>query len=74
MAFVKLNRSWFNCGTIITSQVSLAKDPSLCLQMTSNYSLVGAADALPISYHHRAVYGNQVIYTQFSAHHVAGGS
>ena len=31
------------------------------------FSLVGAADALPISYHHRAIYGNQVIYTQFSA-------
>ena len=39
MAFVKLNRSWFNSGTIYTSQVSLAKDPSLCLQMTSNFPL-----------------------------------
>ena len=39
MAFVKLNRSWFNSGTIFTSQVSLAKDPSLCLQMTSNFAL-----------------------------------
>ena len=38
------------------------------------FSLVGAADALPISYHHRAVYGNHVIYTQFYARHVAGGS
>ena len=37
MAFVKLNRSWFNSGTIFTSQVSLAMDPSLCLQMTSNF-------------------------------------
>ena len=39
MAFVKLNRSWFSSGTIFTSQVSLAMDPSLCLQMTSNFPL-----------------------------------
>ena len=39
MAFVKLNRSWFSSGTIFTSQVSLAVDPSLCLQMTSNFPL-----------------------------------
>ena len=39
MAFVKLNRSWFNSGTIFASQVSLAMDPSLCLQMTSNFPL-----------------------------------
>ena len=39
MAFVKLNRSWFNSGTIFTSQVSLAKDPSLYLQITSNFPL-----------------------------------
>ena len=37
MVFVKLNRSLFNSGTIFTSQVSLAMDPSLCLQMTSNF-------------------------------------
>ena len=39
MAYVKLNRSWFNSGTIFTSQVSLAMDPSLCLQMSSNFQL-----------------------------------
>ena len=39
MAFMKLKRSWFNSGTIFTSQVSLAMDPSLCLQMTSNFPL-----------------------------------
>ena len=39
MAFVKLKRSWFSCGTIFRSQVSLAMDPSLCLQMTSNFPL-----------------------------------
>ena len=39
MAFVKLNRSWFNSGTIFTSQVSLAMDPFLCLQMTFNFPL-----------------------------------
>ena len=39
MAFVKLNRSWFSSGTIFTSQVSQAMDPSLCLQMTSNFPL-----------------------------------
>ena len=39
IAFVKLNRSWFNSGTIFTSQVSLAMDSSLCLQMTSNFPL-----------------------------------
>ena len=39
MAFVKLNMSWFNSHTILTSQVSLAKDPSLCLQMTSIFPL-----------------------------------
>ena len=38
------------------------------------FSLVGAADALSISNHHRAIYGNQIIYTQFSARHVTGGS
>ena len=35
MAFMKMNRSWFSSGTNLTSQVSLAKDPSLCLHMTS---------------------------------------
>ena len=39
MAFVKLNRSWFSSGTIFTSHVYLAMDPSLCLQMTSNFPL-----------------------------------
>ena len=39
MAFVKLKRSWFRCGTIFTSQVSLSMDLSLCLQMTSNFPL-----------------------------------
>ena len=39
MAFVKLKRSWFSCGTSFTSQVSLAMDSSLCLQMTSNFPL-----------------------------------
>ena len=39
MAFVELKRSWFSCGTIFTSQVSLAMDSSLCLQMTSNFPL-----------------------------------
>ena len=39
MAFVKLNRSWFSSGTIFISQVSLAMDTSLCLQMTSNFPL-----------------------------------
>ena len=40
MAFVKLKRSWFNSFTIFTSQVSLAMDPSLCLQMTSSFPLL----------------------------------
>ena len=39
MAFVKLKRSWLNCGTSFTSHVSLAMDPSLCLHMTSNFPL-----------------------------------
>ena len=39
MAFVKLKRSWFSSGTIFTSRNSLAMDPSLCLQMTSNFPL-----------------------------------
>ena len=39
MALVKLKRSWFNCGTIFTSHVSLAIDPSLCLQITSSLPL-----------------------------------
>ena len=48
MAFVKLKRSWFNCGTIFTSQVSLAMDPSLCLQMTSNFPLWVQLMLLPL--------------------------
>ena len=39
MAFVKLKRSWSNCGTIFTSHVSLAMDSCLCLQMTSSFPL-----------------------------------
>ena len=39
IAFVKLKRSSFSCGTIFTSQLYLAMDSSLCLQMTSNFPL-----------------------------------
>ena len=39
MAIGKQKRSWFSCGTISISQVSLAMDSSLCLQMTSNFPL-----------------------------------
>ena len=34
MALVKLKRSWFNWGTILTSHVCLAVELSLCLQIT----------------------------------------
>ena len=39
MAFVKLKKSQFNCGTIFTFQVSFAMDPSMCLQITSSFPL-----------------------------------
>ena len=37
MDFVKLKRSWFSFGTIFTSEVSFAMDPSLCLQITFSF-------------------------------------
>ena len=39
MALVQLKRSWFNWGTILTSNFSLAIDPSMCLQITSSFPL-----------------------------------
>ena len=39
-----------------------------------HFSFVGAADALPISNHYLAINGDQIINTQFSVRHVAGGS
>ena len=39
-----------------------------------HFSFVGAADALMISNHYRAIDGDQIINTQFSVCHVAGGS
>ena len=51
MALVKLKRSWFNCGTIYTSHVCRAVEPSLCLQITSSLAFVGTADALTIPDH-----------------------
>ena len=36
MVLVKLKRSWLNWGTIFTTHVSLAVEPSLCLQITSS--------------------------------------
>ena len=47
MALVKLKRSWFSCGTILTSHISLAIDPSLCLQITSNFPLCVQLMLLP---------------------------
>ena len=47
MALVKLKRSWFSCGTILTSHLSLAIDPSLCLQITSNFPLCVQLMLLP---------------------------
>ena len=39
MALVKLKKSWFSWGTILTFHVYLAVEPSLCLQITSSLPL-----------------------------------
>ena len=73
MAFVKLKRSWFSCGTIFTSQVSLAMDSYLCLQMTSNFPLWVQPMLCPFPIITDPFMGNK-LYSQCIACHVTGAA
>ena len=66
MAFVKLKRSWFSCGTIFASQVSSI----LVFADHIQFSFVGATDTISISNHYRPIYGNEIVNSHFIACHM----